>query len=147
MLKYKLRRLLMMLDFFWNKKAKDLCNKWIDSIHLLIRNVLHWEVFSSFKFFAAITNYITNLYKISKKTTASFSRSVVITFFDKMATANKIEEQTILSFTCNHLMVETVSTEEFTLMCHLHTPVYLFENSYQNSFIKWHFMVSSTAYF
>ena len=86
---------------------------------------------------------ITNVYKISKNT-ASFSKNMVITFPDKMATANKIEEQTFLSFACNHLLVKMVSTEKLTLMCHLHTPVYLFENLYQNSFIKWHFMVSST---
>ena len=69
---------------------------------------------------------------------------MVVTFLDKMATANKIEEQTFLSFACDHLLVKMVLTEKFTLMCHLHTPVYLFENSYQNSFIKWHLIVSST---
>ena len=79
-----------------------------------------------------------------QENTASFSENVVVTLSNKMATANKIEEQTFLSFTCDHLLVETVSTERFTLMCRLHTPVYLFENSYQKSFIKWHFMVSST---
>ena len=75
----------------------------------------------------------------------SFSKNVVVTLSNKMGTANKIEEQTFFfSFACDHLLVKTVSTEKFTLMCQLHTPVYLFENSYQNSFIKWHLMVSST---
>ena len=42
-------------------------------------------------------------------------------------------------------MVEMVSTAKFSLMCRLHTPVYLFENSYLESFIKWHFGVSRTS--
>ena len=37
---------------------------------------------------------------------------MVITFPDKMATANKIEEQTFLNFACDHLLVEMVSTEK-----------------------------------
>ena len=110
----------------------------MDQLHSLIdkkcaslrRSFFFIQIDSSY-FFDAITNYIVNVYKISNKTTASFSRSVVIIFFDKMATVNKIEEQTILSFACNHLLVEMVSTEKFTFMCHLHTPVYLFENLYQ----------------
>ena len=62
-----------------------------------------------------------------------------------MVGVSNIEEQSFLSFVCDHLMVETVSTSKFGLMCQLHTPVYLFENSYQDSFVKWHFGVSRTS--
>ena len=94
--------------------------------------------------FLLLSLIISQMCKNFQENTASFSENVVVTLSNKMATANKIEEQTFLSFACDHLLVETVSTERFTLMCRLHNPVYLFENSYQNSLIKWHLMVSST---
>ena len=59
----------------------------------------------------------------------------------------ELEDQAFLSFACDHLMVETVSTQKFGLMFRLHTPVYLFENSYDNAFVKWHFGVSMTSTF
>ena len=47
-LKYKLHRLLMMLDFFEIKNVRFM--QQMDWLHLLIRNKPHWEeVFSSFK--------------------------------------------------------------------------------------------------
>ena len=123
----------------------------MDRLHPLIdkkcaslRRSFFFIQIDSSHFFVAITNYIANVYKISKKIQLHFPEAWLLHFLDKMATANKIEEQTFLSFACDHLLVEMVSTEKFTLMCRLHTPVYLFENPYQNSFIKWHFMVSNT---
>ena len=62
-----------------------------------------------------------------------------------MAGVESIEDQHFLSFACDHLVVETVSTAKFSLMCRLHTPVYLFENSYLESFVKWHLGVSRTS--
>ena len=62
-----------------------------------------------------------------------------------MAGVENVEDQNFLSFACDHLMVETVSTAKLSLMCRLHTPVYLFENSYLESFVKWHFGVRNTS--
>ena len=62
-----------------------------------------------------------------------------------MAGVKNVEDQNFLSFACDHLMVEMVSTAKLSLMCRLHTPVYLFENSYLESFVKWHSGVRSTS--
>ena len=67
--------------------------------------------------------------------------------FGKMAAINQIEQEMILSFVCDHLMVESVSTLKFRLMCQLHTPVYLFANLHEQLFIKWDFGVSGTLSF
>ena len=46
------------------------------------------------------------------------------------------------SFQCDHVPAELVSTDKFPLMCHLHTPVYLFPSSRDESFMRWHYGVS-----
>ena len=45
-------------------------------------------------------------------------------------------------FQCNHVPTELVSTDKYPLMCRLHTPVYLFVSSRDESFVRWHYGVS-----
>ena len=138
----------MMLDFFEsNKKSKRFMEQ-KDRLHPLIAKKFFFIQIDSSDFLLKlliISQIYTNFQE--KFIQLHFPKAWSLHLFYKMATANKIEDQTTLSFACDHLMVKTVSTEKFPLMCHLHTPVYLFENSHQNSFINWHFKVSSTTYF
>ena len=48
-----------------------------------------------------------------------------------------------LGFSCNcdHIPVELASTEQFTIMCRLHTPMHLFTSSRDMAFEKWHYSV------
>ena len=70
---------------------------------------------------------------------AHFSKTVLL---NKMAAAN-------LGFSCNydHIPVELASTEQFTIMCRLHTPVHLFTSSRDMAFEKWHYGVSVINFF
>ena len=51
-----------------------------------------------------------------------------------------------MSFTCDHVSAELASTEQFSIMCRMHTPVYLFTSSRDEAFVKWHYGVSETNY-
>ena len=47
----------------------------------------------------------------------------------------------IISSLYNHISCELASTDQYTVMCRLHTPVHLFTSSRDEGFLKWHYGV------
>ena len=143
-LKYKLRRLLMMLDFFEIKSVRFM--QQMDRLHLLIRNVPHWEeVFSSFKLIHHIfllLSLIISLMctKIPRKYSFIFQKCGHYIFGQ-----NGYSQQDWRTNFFEFHMWSLTSQNGFDWKIYIDVSPTHSCVSIQTSFIKWHFMVSNTT--
>ena len=97
-LKYKLHRLLMMLDFFEIKSVRfmqqmDRLHPLIDKKWASLRRSYFFIQIDSSHFFVAITSYIANVYKISKKIQLHFPEAWLLYFWTKWPQPTRLKNK------------------------------------------------------